>query len=157
MRCGPTCLGVRMGAGGVSCVTTAPGTPPGSRTTSRPSISTLPATSVASVTSFAAPKTPWNVMFLDTTTNSEIHKHVSRNYCLDLTEMIKDHMTREEDGSWTCGLCGFHSPYYTTMTNHIEAKHLPSVMGYTCPICQKHCPTKNALKCHKYNAHSKQK
>ena len=86
-----------------------------------------------------------------------MYKHESRTYCLDLTVMIRDHMMREEDGSWTCGLCGFQSPYYATMTNHIEAKHLRSVEGYTCPVCQKHCPTKNALKCHKYSAHTKQK
>ena len=68
--------------------------------------------------------------------------------------MIKEHMVREGDGSWTCVLCAFQTPYYATMTNHIEAKHLRAVEGYTCPLCHKYCPTKNALKCHKSRVHS---
>ena len=66
-------------------------------------------------------------------------------------------MVREVDGSWTCNQCSFNSPYATTMTNHVEARHLRSTDGYSCQLCGKHCPTKNALKCHTYRVHGGQK
>lgn len=75
----------------------------------------------------------------------------------DLSESIRELMVREVDGSWTCNQCSFNSPYATTMTNHVEARHLRSTDGYSCQLCGKHCPTKNALKCHTYRVHGGQK
>ena len=43
---------------------------------------------------------------------------------LDLKDAIKDMMYKESDGSWTCSECNSNTRYHTTLTNHVEAKHL---------------------------------
>ena len=73
---------------------------------------------------------------------------------LDLKEAIKNMMYKESDGSWSCSECTFNTKYHTTLTNHVEAKHLRAAEGYYCQHCNKYCPTKNALKCHTYRTHS---
>jgi len=72
----------------------------------------------------------------------------------DLKEAIKNMMYKESDGSWSCSECTFNTKYHTTLTNHVEAKHLRAAEGYYCQHCNKYCPTKNALKCHTYRTHS---
>ena len=55
---------------------------------------------------------------------------------------------RWEDGTYVCQVCGFETVRKTDAKFHVEAKHIQT-NGYLCPNCQKHCPSLNALKCHK--------
>ena len=73
----------------------------------------------------------------------------------ELREAIEEMVYKDVDGTWTCNQCDFKTPYKTTMNNHVEAKHIRAIDGYACDICYKHCPTKNALKCHKYKVHNR--
>ena len=73
----------------------------------------------------------------------------------DLREAIEEMLYKDVDGNWTCNQCDFKTPYKTTMNNHVEAKHIRAIDGYACDICNRHCPTKNALKCHKYREHNR--
>ena len=78
-------------------------------------------------------------------------------FTTDVREAMKEMMIKESNGSWTCTECNYNSKYHTTMTNHIDAKHLKALDGYVCTFCEKQCSTKNALKCHMYREHSKQR
>lgn len=67
---------------------------------------------------------------------------------------IQRRMIKLVDGRFQCSDCYFISSHNSTMKCHIESKHLET-SGYSCNICNKFCPTRNALKCHKYRIHSK--
>ena len=58
------------------------------------------------------------------------------------------------EGYWQCTACGWQTKFKTRLYEHVEAKHVET-NGYTCPICQKFCPTQKALKIHrsKYHRH----
>jgi len=64
-----------------------------------------------------------------------------------LNDAIKAKIYKAEGGLFTCYECGYSSKYKTTCQDHIESRHI-STAGYTCPYCQKFCPTRNALKSH---------
>ena len=53
---------------------------------------------------------------------------------------------------WQCLDCLWTTKYKTTLWEHIEAKHVTSA-GYTCPICHKFCPSRNAWHLHKSRYH----
>jgi len=53
---------------------------------------------------------------------------------------------------FSCKLCGYQANKKQRITYHVEAKHMESP-GYECDICQKYCPTKNALCIHKSRFH----
>jgi len=74
-----------------------------------------------------------------------------------LREAIRSCIYREQSGGYCCTQCDFSSPYQATLTNHVEAKHMRNMAQYYCSICDKHFSTNNALKCHNYRNHSKQK
>jgi len=53
---------------------------------------------------------------------------------------------------WQCVACGWESPKRARLWEHVEANHVQT-NGYSCPICEKFCPSKNALKVHKSRNH----
>ena len=67
-------------------------------------------------------------------------------------EAIKLHVFRRPDSHYECSECGFSSNRASVVHVHVEAKHLQT-SGFECPICQKHCPTRNSLNIHKYRYH----
>jgi Pyruvate/2-oxoacid:ferredoxin oxidoreductase delta subunit len=48
--------------------------------------------------------------------------------------------------------CAYTTAYLTTMQNHVEAKHV-NTAGFLCHVCNKFCPSKNALKSHVSRSH----
>ena len=65
---------------------------------------------------------------------------------------IKSKMVRGVEGLWQCTDCDYKTKYSTTLTRHVEAKHLET-SGFQCTICQQFCPTRNALMSHQYRKH----
>jgi len=70
----------------------------------------------------------------------------------DLDYEIRQKLWKSEDRMFHCRDCSYETGYYTTMVNHIESKHLVTA-GFVCNICQKFCPTRNALKSHTTKQH----
>ena len=66
----------------------------------------------------------------------------------------KMYKTADVGGSsiWACSECEYNSKYNHNVFEHIEAKHVGS-LGYLCDICNKVCPTKNALRTHNIRHH----
>ena len=69
-----------------------------------------------------------------------------------VNEAIKLHVFRRPDSNYECSECGFTSNRASVVHVHVEAKHLQT-SGFECPICQKHCPTRNSLNIHRYRYH----
>lgn len=69
-----------------------------------------------------------------------------------MKEAIKSRVYRLADGQWGCAECDFTSNRTSVVSVHVEAKHLQTE-GFVCPICQKHCPTRNSLNIQKYRYH----
>lgn len=66
--------------------------------------------------------------------------------------MIIAKMNRNDlTGDWICQECGFESKLRQRMSQHIESKHISAES--TCDICLKRCPTRNALRVHKFRNH----
>jgi hypothetical protein len=65
---------------------------------------------------------------------------------------IKCKMSRSADGMWDCTDCDYQTKYRTTLSRHIEAKHVIST-GFSCPECEQFCPTRNSLMAHQYRKH----
>jgi len=63
-------------------------------------------------------------------------------------EEIDQKLERRRDGIYICTVCRYETLDKARARFHVEAKHVETA-GYLCPYCQKHCPTLNALKCHK--------
>ena len=55
-------------------------------------------------------------------------------------------------GVWQCLACGWETKFRSRLWEHVEAKHVQT-NGYFCPICEKFCPSINALKLHKSRNH----
>jgi len=55
-------------------------------------------------------------------------------------------------GVWQCLTCGWETKFKTRLFEHVEATHVHT-NGYTCPYCDKFCPSKNSLKVHKSRNH----
>jgi len=55
-------------------------------------------------------------------------------------------------GAWQCLTCGWETKFKTRLYEHVEATHVQT-NGYSCPFCDKFCPSKNALKVHKSRNH----
>ena len=53
--------------------------------------------------------------------------------------------------TWQCAQCHFSSKVRSTVKEHIET-HI-SGFSHPCPMCQKTCKTRNALRVHKIQAH----
>ena len=69
-----------------------------------------------------------------------------------LEELISSKMRRTEFGEWVCLDCDYTNKYRQRLQYHIESKHVSSP-GHACEICQKICPTKNALCLHRSRYH----
>jgi len=63
------------------------------------------------------------------------------------SKMARDGLT----GDWTCQECGFETKLRQRMSQHVESKHVE--VDSTCEICFKVCPTRNALRVHKFRNH----
>ena len=70
-----------------------------------------------------------------------------------MKEAVKSLMYRREDMQFACTQCGFASNRSSVVEVHVEAKHMETG-GFVCPVCQKHCPTRNSLNIHKYRYHN---
>jgi len=74
------------------------------------------------------------------------------NKDFDLEIAINSKMTRDGlTGDWACQDCGFETKLRQRMSQHIESKHVES--DSTCEFCYKRCPTRNALRVHKFRNH----
>ena len=62
-------------------------------------------------------------------------------------------MLTKGTGGYSCNVCGKLSADLTKAKGHLEAKHFPSVEGYSCAVCQRWCRTKNALSIHMSREH----
>ena len=70
----------------------------------------------------------------------------------ELEYQINSKMTRDPlTGEWTCQDCGFETKLRQRMSQHVESKHIAA--DSTCEICMKRCPTRNALRVHKFRNH----
>ena len=56
-------------------------------------------------------------------------------------------MYKDEAGTWRCSSCDYCSKSSTSVSEHIESKHIQGP-GFACDICQHVCPTRKALKMH---------
>ena len=65
---------------------------------------------------------------------------------------IKAKMKKLSDGLWACTDCTYQTKYSTTLTRHVESKHLETA-GFQCNVCQQFCPTRNSLMSHQYRKH----
>jgi len=56
-------------------------------------------------------------------------------------------LEKQGDGGWGCLDCGYVSKKKSNAMSHIESVHLPA-QEFTCQICGKFCPNRNAMNCH---------
>ena len=68
-----------------------------------------------------------------------------------IDQAVLSQMTKLDSG-WHYLACGWETSHKTRLYEHVEAKHVQT-NGYSCPICEKVCQSKNALKCHRYKYH----
>ena len=69
-----------------------------------------------------------------------------------MKDAIREMLCRLEGGQWGCSQCDFTSSRASSVGVHIEARHLLTE-GFVCPVCNKHCPTRNSLNIHKFRYH----
>ena len=69
-----------------------------------------------------------------------------------IRDAIKQYMVKIDEGHWGCNSCDFTSNRASSVSVHVEAKHLYTE-GFLCNICSKHCPTRNSLNIHKFRYH----
>merc|ERR1712059_77293 len=62
----------------------------------------------------------------------------------DFDRLIRSKMVKSE-GMWQCTECQYSTKKSSNLFEHIESRHCPS-QGYTCAICNKFCPTRNAMR-----------
>lgn len=70
----------------------------------------------------------------------------------DLNSEIECLMQKLDSGRWQCVSCGWESKFRARLWEHIESVHVKT-SGYSCEICEKFCPSKNAYKIHKSRYH----
>ena len=88
------------------------------------------------------------------TTGSSDHqsKYIFLSSPEHLDNEIGQHMQKLEFGNWRCAICGWETKARARLWEHIESSHVQT-NGYTCDICEKFCPSKNAFKVHKTRYH----
>jgi len=62
-------------------------------------------------------------------------------------DLVYQKIEKQVDGSWICLDCGYVSKKKSNAMSHVESVHLPT-QGFTCQICGKFCPNRNAMSCH---------
>jgi len=67
--------------------------------------------------------------------------------CLALVEARMARQTDTIGVLWRCLDCDYSTRNRRTLFEHVESKHVYSA-GYVCKHCQKHCPSRNALRSH---------
>ena len=72
-----------------------------------------------------------------------------------LNILVNNFMFKNDGGCWQCTECGYNSKKISHVQNHVEAKHVRS-SGFSCPLCHKQCPTRNALMIHKSRFHKQE-
>jgi len=73
-----------------------------------------------------------------------------------LEEAIRSRLTKLDTGVWVCHSCEFTSKSKQRAYEHVEARHL-TTGGYSCPLCQKFCPTSSSLRNHNDRHHKQNK
>ena len=58
----------------------------------------------------------------------------------------------KEAGLWQCSECSYQSNKKSNVYEHVESKHVMHG-GYVCPVCEKVCRSKNALRSHHHSNH----
>jgi len=71
---------------------------------------------------------------------------------VDMMASIRAKMTRLQDGQYSCTDCGYSTKKSDHLVRHIEAKHTWTG-GWQCTVCNKSCPSKNALDHHNRRYH----
>jgi len=74
----------------------------------------------------------------------------------DWDSAIENLLAREPVKNWfVCQQpqCGYQSVNRLNVVSHIQAKHLEKFPGFTCVLCDKHCPTLNAFARHMQRLH----
>jgi len=79
----------------------------------------------------------------------------SKGSKVDFEAFLQANATLIEGGKWSCFLCGKVTSHIGNMRQHFETYHYKSEDIYTCKLCGKECPTKNALACHKVKCRRK--
>ena len=72
-----------------------------------------------------------------------------------LNSHIEAQMTKLDSGRWQCLTCGWETHARARLWEHVEATHVVT-SGYSCELCHKICPSKNAYKTHKSRYHKPQ-
>ena len=69
----------------------------------------------------------------------------------DVDQVLFQNMWKDDEGNLCCKLCDYRSRNSNHVKNHIESKHLEGY--FKCEMCQKVCPTRNALNMHIHRKH----
>ena len=70
----------------------------------------------------------------------------------ELKEMINKRIVRTPDNTFECSDCDYKTKHLHCLKIHIESKHIISD-GFQCQLCEKLCPTRNALRAHQKRHH----
>jgi len=73
----------------------------------------------------------------------------------EVEQIIRSKMTKQQ-GIWLCTDCDYTTKKSSNLYEHIESRHCPTA-GYTCGICAKFCPTRNAMRNHNVRYHQTSK
>ena len=65
-----------------------------------------------------------------------------------LDELATIHLTRNEDNSVKCSICGKNSRDMGAGKAHLESRHFLSESRFDCQFCGRHYKTRNSLSCH---------
>jgi len=72
------------------------------------------------------------------------------NKGLDPADLLQYIVKDSSTGNLSCSLCySFSHRSRANVRNHIESKHFPKTFVYTCPICEKECPSHQSMLKHK--------
>ena len=70
-----------------------------------------------------------------------------------IDELAKSYLSRNQDKSLSCSLCGKVSRDMYNAKRHLEDKHFRSDSGYKCQLCGVFCVTLNTLTSHMSRQH----
>jgi len=79
----------------------------------------------------------------------------SKGEKMEFEAFMQANATLIEGGKWSCFLCGKITSHIGNMRQHFETYHYKTSDTYSCKLCGKECPTKNALACHKVKCRRK--
>jgi len=85
----------------------------------------------------------------------QIHQDPSKGQKVEFEAFMQANATLIDGGKWSCFLCGKITSHIGNMRQHFETYHYKTSDTYSCKLCGKQCPTKNALACHKVKCRRK--